>query len=95
MRSVVGGEEMSVSTKKIIGEEKVLLSELGRKISKLRAENNLSRNDLADLAELNVQYLYDVEVGKRNITIYVLAKLARALNTTPSKLLKSNELKPL
>ena len=86
---------MGLATKKIAGEEKKILSTLGLEISKLRAKNNLSRNELADLAKLNVQYLYDVEVGKRNITIYVLAKLARALNTTPSKLLKSNKLEPL
>ena len=86
---------MGLSTKKIIGEEKELLASLGLEIAKQRATLKMTRTDLAKLSELNLQYLYDVENGKRNITMYVLAKIARSLNTTPSKLLHSNELSPL
>ena len=86
---------MGLSTKEIIGEEKELLASLGLEIAKQRASLKMTRTDLAKLSKLNIQYLYDVETGKRNITMYVLAKIARSLNTTPSKLLHSKELSPL
>lgn len=86
---------MGLSTKKIIGEEKELLTNLGLEIAKQRAALKMTRADLAKLSKLNLQYLYDVETGKRNITIYVLAKIARSLKTTPSELLHSKELSPL
>lgn len=86
---------MGFATKEMIGEEKQLVTTLGLHIASLRAERNLTRATLAKDAKLHVQYLYDVEMGKRNVTIYVLAKIARALNITLSELLNLNTLPPI
>ena len=76
----------------MIGEEKELVSSIGIKIAQLRADKGLTRKELAELSDLHMQYLYDVEVGKRNVTIYVLAKIARSLNMSLAELLKDNDL---
>lgn len=86
---------MGFATKEMIGEEKQLVTTLGLHIASLRSERNLARVTLEKDAKIHVQYLYDVEMGKRNITIYVLAKIARALNITLSELLKLSTLSPI
>lgn len=86
---------MGFATKEMLGEEKQLVTTLGLTIASLRAERQLSRAALASSADLHVQYLYDVEMGKRNVTIYVLAKIARAFNITLSELLKLHSLPPI
>lgn len=83
---------MAMQTKEMIGDEKFLISELGLRIAKARSEQGYTRIELAKLSDLNTQYLYDVETGKRNITIFVLAKLAKSLNTSLSSLLKGLDL---
>lgn len=85
---------MGFATKEMLGEEKQLITTLGLSIASLRAERQLSRAELARCANLHIQYLYDVEMGKRNVTIYVLAKIARALNITLSELLELHTLPP-
>lgn len=85
---------MGFATKEMTGEEKVLTSQIGLRIAELRASKDLTRKEFAKLSNLHLQYLYDVELGKRNVTIYVLAKVARALNMSLSKLLKDIELDP-
>lgn len=47
----------------------------------------LSQEDLALEAGLDRTYVSQVERGTRNCTIIVLARLARALKTTPDRLL--------
>lgn len=46
----------------------------------------LSQEELALEAEVDRTYVSQVERGKRNITVVVLARLARALRTTPANL---------
>ena len=86
---------MGFATREMIGEEKDLVTNLGYHIATLRAERELPRAELARQAQLHVQYLYDVETGNRNITIYVLAKIARALNLSLSELLMVCTLPPV
>jgi transcriptional regulator with XRE-family HTH domain len=47
----------------------------------------LSQEELAHEAELDRTYISQVERQQRNLTISVLARIARALGTTPDKLL--------
>lgn len=85
---------MGFATKEMQGAEKRIVTDIGLHIAHLRAQHNMPRVELARKAELHVQYLYDVEMGKRNVTIYVLAKIARALNIALSDLLESQQLPP-
>lgn len=86
---------MGFATKEMTGEEKQLVTNIGLKIVLLRSERELPRAELAKQAELHPQYLYDVEMGKRNVTIYVLGKVARAFDITLSELLESHTLSPI
>ena len=49
-----------------------------------------SQEDLADKAEIDRTYVSGVERGLRNPSIRVLARLAKALKTSPADLLVAN-----
>lgn len=53
--------------------------QLGARIRFLRKNRNLSIEDLALIADVNHNYLSDLERGERNPTINVLYKIAKAL----------------
>ena len=54
--------------------------QLGYRIRYLRQQKGLSIESLALEAEVNRNYLGDLERGMRNPTVVVLAKIARALD---------------
>lgn len=58
-------------------------------VRRARKALGLSQEDLALEAGLDRTYVSQVERGTRNCTIVVLARLARALKTTPDRLLIS------
>jgi transcriptional regulator with XRE-family HTH domain len=53
-----------------------------------RRKNGLSQERLAELADLHRTYISDLERGIRNPTITTIFTLCKALNVTPSELLK-------
>ena len=52
-----------------------------------RERMGLTQEDLAALAEVDISYLSRMERGKANPSVEVLAKLAKALGTSPAALL--------
>ena len=56
-------------------------------VRRARKAAELSQEDLALEAGLDRTYISQVERGKRNVTIIVLARIAKALKTTPDRLL--------
>ncbi|WP_441232633.1 helix-turn-helix domain-containing protein [Bradyrhizobium sp. 1200_D9_N1_1] len=56
-------------------------------VRKARKGLGWSQEDLAMEAGLDRTYISQVERGTRNCTVVVLARLARALKTTPDQLL--------
>jgi transcriptional regulator with XRE-family HTH domain len=52
-----------------------------------RKAAGLSQEELAFEAQLDRTYISQVERKQRNVTISVLARIAKALGTTPDKLL--------
>jgi len=59
---------------------------LGKRVRLLRVERGWSIEHLAERADIHNTYLSSIENGNRNPTLNVLADLARALNSTVSKL---------
>jgi transcriptional regulator with XRE-family HTH domain len=55
---------------------------IGLKIKKLRLKSGLSQEKLANLANLDRTYIPGIEKGKRNVSIIVLEKIAKALNVS-------------
>ncbi len=52
---------------------------LGRTIEKLRKSRNMTQEELAHKASINVSYLAKIENGYVNTTVRYLIKLARGL----------------
>ncbi|MDR3529311.1 MAG: helix-turn-helix transcriptional regulator [Rhodopila sp.] len=59
-----------------------------RNLRRLRHKSGLSQEELADRASVNRGYMSDIENGRYNATINVLAKLADALGIEPAELLR-------
>ena len=60
--------------------------QLGARIRYLRQHKNMTIEDLALEAEINRNYLCDLERGTRNPTVVVLNKIAKALEINLSTL---------
>lgn len=54
--------------------------EIGLKISAIRKYNKLSQMRLAELCDLNFNYISRIELGNANVTIDTLIKIANSLN---------------
>lgn len=61
---------------------------LGETVRKERLLLNLSQEGLAERADLHWTYIGGIERGERNVSLLNIVKVARALGTTPSLLLK-------
>lgn len=68
-------------------DESTIVSTVAANVRKARKALNLSQEELAFEAGLDRTYISQVERGKRNMTIVVLARLASALRTTPERLI--------
>ena len=66
---------------------------IGIAISELRRELGLSQEELAERAGIHRTYVSQLERGIKSPTIAVLLKLSKALNTRPSRILRSIEAK--
>jgi len=64
-----------------------IIEVVARNVRRLRHAAGLSQEALADKAGLHWTYISQVERGKRNVTVLVLAKIANALDIRPDQLL--------
>ncbi|MEI0580391.1 helix-turn-helix transcriptional regulator [Brachyspira pilosicoli] len=72
--------------------ELVLLSYIGKRIRIIRKSQKRTISYIADMAKISPKYLQGVEVGKRNISITNLNKIAKVLNIPISLLLCNEEI---
>lgn len=72
-------------------DETGIVDVLAAAVKRARKGLGLSQEDLALEAGLDRTYVSQVERGTRNCTIVVLARLAKALKTTPDRLLASHK----
>ncbi len=63
-------------------------TKFGLKIKHLRNEKSISQEELAHRSELHRTYISSVELGKRNISIRNIEKLANALEVNIIELFK-------
>ncbi len=67
--------------------------ETGKRILELRKKANLTREKLAEAADISVQFLADIEKGRKNMTVTTLRKLSAALMTSADHIINgSNDL---
>ena len=58
----------------------------GQAIRGLRQEKNISQEAFADICGVHRTYISDVELGKRNVSLENIEKMANALDITLPKL---------
>ena len=68
--------------------------QLGMRIRYLRKEKGWSQEDLALEADVNKNYICDLENGRRNPSLKILEKIAITLQITLSELFKGIETIP-
>lgn len=66
-------------------------AETGERILKLRKEQGLTRERLAEMADISVQFLADIEKGRKNMTVTTLRKLSNALMVTTDHIVNGKE----
>lgn len=59
----------------------------GKKVLERRLSLKISQETLADMADIDRTYLPDIEKGKRNVSLRVADKIAKALNVSLKDLL--------
>jgi transcriptional regulator with XRE-family HTH domain len=65
-----------------------LQDRVGLNIQELRRAKKLSQEELADRGKVHQTYLSGVETGKRNCSLLVLERIARALDVDPEELVR-------
>jgi transcriptional regulator with XRE-family HTH domain len=74
-------------------DEAGIIRAVAANVRQARKAIGLSQEGLALAAEVDRTYVSQVERAKRNITLVVLARLARALRTTPAALVSASRRK--
>ncbi|WP_102412684.1 helix-turn-helix domain-containing protein [Beduinella massiliensis] len=71
--------------------QKDLLLAFGQTVRKLRLSKDISQENFADMCDLHRTYISDVELGKRNVSLENIRKIATALNMHVSELFQEVE----
>ena len=71
----------------------VIVGLLGERIRNLRKENNITIEEIAFKAEIDAQNLRKYELGKQEMKVGMLKRIATAFSITTSELLNFDELK--
>ena len=67
-----------------------ILLKYGQVVRKIRLEKGISQETLADLSGLHRTYMSDVELGKRNVSLENIDRIANALDVSADDLLAEN-----
>jgi transcriptional regulator with XRE-family HTH domain len=77
--------------KKVAAVEKDIRIIFGNRLKTFRRSQNISQEELAFRSGLHRTYISSVERGERNISLANIAKLAKALDIEPYKLLRGRD----
>lgn len=66
--------------------ERIAAEQLGMAIRVQRTRLKLSQEKIAELAGIERNYLSDIELGKRNVSLSMMVRLAQALGCSMSEL---------
>lgn len=67
---------------------------IGERISKLRKNLGLTQEKLAEKADISVQFLVQIEHGKKNMKIATLQRLCSALSVSADYIINGTEAEP-
>ena len=63
---------------------------VGKRIREIREYQKLTREQLAEQADISVQFLADIEVGRKSMSISTLYKISNALHVSNDYLILGN-----
>ena len=66
--------------------------ETGERILNMRKKQGLTREKLAEMSDISVQFLADIEKGRKNMTVTTLRKIASALLVTTDYIVNGNDI---
>lgn len=66
--------------------KKNILLKFGKQVRKIRLEQSLSQEELADKAGVHRTYIGMIERAEKNITLENIEKIAKALGVSPREL---------
>ena len=61
--------------------------EIGLRIQAIRKEQDMTREELAEKAEISTKFLYEIEMGKKGLSAESVLKISRALSISSDYLL--------
>lgn len=65
--------------------------EVGGRINETRKSRGYTREKLSELADISVQFLADIEKGRKSMTVNTLRKISAALNVTADYIVNGSE----
>lgn len=65
--------------------------EVGKRIHDTRKYRGYTREKLSELADVSVQFLADIEKGRKSMTVATLRKIAAALKVTTDYIVNGSE----
>ena len=68
-----------------------ILTRYGQAVRKIRLERGISQEELADRCGLQRTYISDIELGKRNLSLENIERIAISLNKTLPEFFKEVE----
>ena len=68
-----------------------ILTRYGQAVRKIRLERGISQEELADRSGLHRTYISDIELGKRNLSLENIERIAISLNKTLPEFFKEVE----
>ena len=68
-----------------------ILIRYGQAVRKIRLEQGISQEELADRCGLHRTYISDIELGKRNLSLENIERIAISLNKSLSEFFKEVE----
>lgn len=68
-----------------------ILKNFGVAVRRMRLLNGISQETFADLCDLHRTYVSDIELGKRNVSLENIDRIANALGISISELFKEVE----
>ena len=62
-------------------------AEVGERIANLRMNQNMTREQVAQAAGLSIKFIYEVEKGRKGLSVDSLLKIANALSCSSDQIL--------
>lgn len=64
---------------------------IGKRIMEIRVQKQMTREQLAENADISTKYLYEVERGRKNCSLYIMYKLSRCLDINVDYILRDEK----